>query len=167
MKRSFGFLGAALVVFLSGPASAQWVHNAEGSAFDAATMHMAFTGVGEYGVAIRCTNVGDLEIVLIAPEEIDDATISDVNSLGPEMLIRVDDLPPMKLDAKIGPKDNSIVMIAAAPMELLSQVKDGKKEMSSAFGLMGDVFHEQKYNLIGSTAAIEALITGCGLPQQG
>ncbi len=165
MKFSAILVVAAMAALVPVASQAQWIHDEQGSAFDDKKTHLAITGLGDYGFALRCTNPADLEMVLLAPEKMDQETAAQINALSPELMIRVDDLPPGKYQAEIVAKEASIAAIALVPIDLAIQIRDGNRRVSVALGTLGELFHEREYGLRGSTAAVDAMMKGCRIAE--
>lgn len=171
MKFKAAFLAATAATSMATPAAAQWIHNEDGSAFDDTETHIALVAVGAYGFGFRCTNVSDLTAVMIAPEKMDKETEGSVNALIPQLLVRVDDGQVISIYAEIKADDESISILSVANPDqggnakLASQVRDGKSRVSVAVKMVDEIFHETKFSLVNSTAAIGKLMTGCGIAE--
>ncbi len=165
MNLKVAFLAASLAAALAAPAAAQWVHDEDGSAFDDAKTNIAIVAVGQYGFGFRCTEASDLTAVMIAPEAMDEGTVSAINASSPELLLRVDKNTPHELQAVIESNGDTISVLSLITPELAAEVRDGKLGISVAIRAMGKIFHEKEQSLANSTDAISKLMKGCGIAE--
>lgn len=153
------------VILISGTASAQWLHQETGSAFEDTKLQIALVAEGRNAFGLRCSNGTDFEAVFMAPDSMDAEQASLLNALGPELLIRVDDAAPFTLSVQTEMADQNLKMVASSPVELFEQVRDGKSRVSVALRVVGELYHETAFRLNGSTKAVGAVIATCSIPQ--
>jgi len=160
-------VGAALLgVLFTSAANAQWIYQGNESAFGDNAMHVAVTGVGDYGFGFRCKG-GDVEAVYITPDRSfnSDEAYTMANVTRPKLRVRVDDQEIVDLEAQISDADGKASIIAAANKELLVATRDAKKRVAVVLELLGENYHEQSFNVRGSTKSINSVIEGCGLSE--
>lgn len=143
-------------------AEAQWHYSGEQSAFGGGGTHIALTAKGSYAFGIRCS-AGDMTAVLLTPERLDDEDAKALQNVDPTMLLRVDDLPPISLQAEIDANDGKLRASAEIEFLFAEQVLKAKRRVAVALGAGGDQYHENSFNVVGSTKAIGKLIKGCGV----
>ncbi len=155
---------AALGLLLTcGTAAAQWVYQKQESAFDDDASNVALTAVGKYGFGVRCTG-GAAELVFITPDSsFNDDTYEFANLTGPVLLLRTDNDPVQQLAIKLQDVDGTAVARGDADVELIRKIAGAKKRVSVALKLVGETYHEQQFNVRGSSKAIEKVIEACGL----
>ncbi|HEY6633468.1 MAG TPA: hypothetical protein VIZ90_18600 [Rhizobiaceae bacterium] len=166
MRIRFAVGGALLGVFFAGSANAQWIYQGNESAFGDNVMHIAVTGVGNYGFGFRCKG-GDVEAIYITPDRSfsSDAAYTMANATRPKLRVRVDDQAIVDLEAQISDADGTASIIAAANKELLVATRDARKRVAVVLELLGENYHEQSFNVRGSTKSINSVIAGCGLSE--
>jgi len=161
--RAFGTTLVLTTLTLVGPASAQWVYQGNESAFGSDTMHVALTGSGDYGFGFRC-KAGEIEAVYLTPDRSFDADAYKLaNITEPKLRIRIDDRPVVDLEAELNDVSGKASVLAPVEKELLLSAKDARKRIAVVLELLGDNYHEQSFNVRGSTKAIGSVIAGCGL----
>ncbi|MBS9476439.1 hypothetical protein [Ancylobacter radicis] len=156
-------LAAALLAASSLAASAQWIADKEGGAFDDDALHLALTVSGDYVFALRCRD-NTLEAVFITPERIDDPKGPEImNSLEPKLRVRVDGGEIIANDATAHEVKGTLGMVAEVDDDLFLEVMDAQSSISVVITMKGDNFHETKFNARGSTKALEEVADGCGI----
>ena len=162
--KKFLVASLSLAVVSAGPANAQWVYQGNESAFGDDAMHVAVTGVGDYGFGFRCKG-GVAEAIYLTPDRSfgSEAAYTMANATGPKLRVRVDDQPIVELDAELSDMDGKASILATTNKELLTTARDAKKRVAVVLTLLGDNYHEQSFNVRGSTKAINSVISGCGL----
>ncbi len=83
------FLGIALCMFTT-HASAQWLFDSQGGAFDVAPLNLVITtdSLGQYAFGFRCRAKDDLEVVFITPEKTEMDSTKTLNMFAPELKLR-------------------------------------------------------------------------------
>lgn len=156
-------VGLALT-FASVPASAQWVHQEQGNAFDTEKVQIVLTARGQYAVGLRCTSENDLTTIFITSESVDQNTLEMINAAEPEILVRVDQNEPHTLDAEGDIPEGKLTLRADAPPSLASELIEAKSRVSVAARMLGSLYHETEFNVRDSTASVTKLVELCGLP---
>ncbi len=153
-----------LFAFLATTATAQWIYQEHGSVFEATGTHLALVVSGIYGAGLRCTNSNDLTFIFITPERVDnnnDDTLQFLNSVSPELLIRVDDNDIITLSAQADETELGLSLFAASPVSLAEQVIAARSRISVAARVLGQLFHEQSFSVGGSTASVSRIKELC------
>ncbi|WP_144295965.1 hypothetical protein [Ancylobacter novellus] len=153
-----------LLLALSAPAAAQWVYQSDGGEFDDDPLHLAVTAAGKYAFGLRCRK-DSTEIVFLTPERIsDDNIVEPMNALEPKLRVRIDKGEIRSFDASIDDADGKLAVIADVDVDFYESVRDAKSSVSVVLTSLGKNYHETKFNVRGSKAAIAKLIKGCALP---
>ncbi len=157
------WFAACLLVASSLSASAQWVSQKDGGAFDNDATHIALTVAGDYAFGLRCRN-NTLEAVFITPERVDDdKDIEAMNSVEPKLRVRVDKGEVMSFDAVAHEVKGTLGIVAEVDEDLFLEVMDADSSISVVITLKGDNFHETKFTARGSTKALEEVADGCDI----
>ncbi|TDE34150.1 hypothetical protein [Antarcticimicrobium sediminis] len=166
MKRPI--LTAALIALAvtAGQASAQWLHQEQGSAFDAQKTQIALTSQGQYAVGLRCTGADDLTVIFITPEAIDQDSLKMLNIAAPEILVRIDQNAPYAIKAEGDNPEGKLTLHAAAPPSLARELIAATSSISVAARLLGSLYHEKEFSVRGSTGSVTKLANLCGLPNE-
>lgn len=161
-----GKLFAVAAVAWLAPAAAQagWLYQELGSAFDDVKFHVAMGAARDYGLGLRCTGPAGGDVIFATPEDLKDVDPAAINAIGPMLLIRVDDNPPLKLRGEIEAIEDGFRIVADAPDGLFAQVREAKRAVSAAIDMMGQIMHEQKFDVSGSTRAVEQMESACKGP---
>lgn len=162
---------AGLLALAAAPASAEWLYNQQGGAFDDAPMHIAAGQTGAYGFGFRCRYLGTIEAVFITPEQIDADTADMMNQLGVTLLVRADDNEPHRIEGSVESLDGTLAILAEVEhpfgdevaVPILDEVEGASRRVAVAFEGIGQIFHETEIDVRGSTSAIAALKQDCGL----
>lgn len=149
----------------SSQVAAQWLHQEQGSAFDTQKTQIALTSHGQYAVGLRCTGASDLTVIFITPEAIDQDTLKMVNIAAPEIMVRVDQNAPYALKAEGDSPEGSLVLHAAAPASIARELTTATSSVSVAARLLGSIYHETEFSVLGSTGSVSKLSNLCGLPE--
>lgn len=161
MRTVFGALALALI---AGSAQANWVHQEHGSAFSDDKTQLALTGAGGYGFSLRCNRSGDFSVIYITTEQISDPEIISVlNSIGPQMLIRIDDNSVIEVGVTAEISNKVLAFIGDANSDIVSQLINSQRRASVALKSLDEIYHEQEFGVRGSTAAVNAAMAGCGI----
>lgn len=157
------FIAALVLAASSLTASAQWVSDSEGGAFDNDATHLALTVSGDYVFGLRCRN-DNLEAVFITPERVDDPKdIEAMNTVGPKLRVRVDKGEIMSFDATAHEVKGTLGVVAEVDEDLFLEVMDADGSISVVITMKSDNFHETKFTARGSTKALEEVADGCGI----
>lgn len=149
----------AVIVTVCAPARAQWMYTGEESAFGGTGSHLAATMGGGYVFAFRCDDSGPVAVYL-TPEIFENSDVKDVPPMA-TMLLRVDDLEVHKNFAVGESASQKLRFTATADRELLTQVMQAKRRVAVAMQAQGKMFHEQTFNVRGSTTALKRFLAGC------
>ncbi|WAC26303.1 hypothetical protein [Ancylobacter sp. SL191] len=156
-------IAALLLAASSLTASAQWVSDKEGGAFDDDATHLAVTVAGDYVFGLRCRS-DNLEAVFITPERIDDPKdVEAMNSVGAKLRVRADKGEILVFDAVAHEVKGTLGMVAEVDEDLFLEVMDADSSISVVITMKGENFHETKFNARGSTKALEEVADGCGI----
>ena len=153
----------ATAVVLANPAYAQWIYQEQGGAFDDTPLRIALTGSQFYGLALRCRNTYDLELLFITPEQAEANTIGTFNEMRPLILLRIDDAEPREFPAIADLSDGNLGLIAETDADLATALIDAKRRVAVAVRVMGQLFHEEEFSVQGSTRSVCQLFDGCQL----
>lgn len=159
------FAAAMILSILTTQASAQWVHQEHGSAFDSQRTQLALTTRGQYAVGLRCTSATDLTVVYITSEAVDSSTLANINMAAPEVLVRIDQNDPFTLPATAELIDGNLSLLADAPVEIANQLITASATASVAVRMLGQIYHETAFNVRGSTASVTTLFDRCSLSE--
>lgn len=153
----------ASFILLSSPAAAQWFYEGEESAFGDSGVHLAVTGNSSYAFGLRCTP-DELVALLITPEDITDSNAASLQLAKPEMLLRVDDHPPLTLPATVDSANGKLRVTAEVGVAVAGEIAKAKRRVSAAAAILGQRYHEQRFGVSGSSRTVSSLLRGCGLP---
>lgn len=154
------FAAAILLIGVSG-VSAQWHYQAEESAFGTGGVQLAMTGNQNYGFGVRCSG-GNIEAVFLTPDDSFDATTVEMaNVTVPKLMIRFDQEQVMELDSSIVLNEGKAGVIAAVETDFIEAVGEAKSRVSVALKLLGEIYHENNFNVRGSTKAAGQLMDAC------
>lgn len=154
-------LTIAITIFSAGAASAEWLFQKRGSAFDDATMYLALTSTGSYAFGLRCEGDGAPEAVFLTPEAADEATASELNALDPEMLIRADQGDIHEIGGTFYVSEGTLVMVAAADRSVSAALIGAIDQIAVAGRLLGDTLHETKFGTARSSAVVTRFLEAC------
>lgn len=147
------------------PASARWLYEKKESAFGSNTLSMMFTANAQYGFGIRCSS-DELEAVFATPDRsFDEDTLILANATIPKLLLRIDDHEPRELIAEIYDQDGEAVIVADVGQEVVADIGSARSKISVAIRLLGEIYHEQTFSALGSTAAASKLNVSCDLSE--
>ena len=113
-----------------------------------------------YVLGVRCKNT-KLELLYITTEAMDEEAVTAANTVGVKMRVRVDDNAVADLEGVLDDVDGKAVAIADLETELASSIRDGKKRVAVVLEIMGKNFHENTFNLRGSTDAVGKVVAAC------
>lgn len=153
--------GLAFALVYATGAHAGWLYQELGSAFDEQKTHVAMGMARNYALGLRCTGPADPEVIFVTPEDLGDADLASINMIGTKLLLRVDENPPLKVDGQIEATEQGFRIIAPAPDGLFAQVREAKNGVSAAIEMVGQVMHEQKFDVAGSTKAVQQMESAC------
>ncbi|WP_156800933.1 hypothetical protein [Oceaniovalibus guishaninsula] len=163
----YGAIVVLAAASFAGPSKAQWMHQEHGGAFDGNAVQMAIAASASYGLALRCRNSDDLEIIYLTPEATEAGTIEVMNAASPTLLLRVDENEMFELAATLElANDGTVTAISDAPITVPSQVNSATTRVAAALKILGQVFHETEFKVNGSTAATNVLSEKCGLSME-
>lgn len=153
---------AAIMSAAPGIASAQWMYQESGGAFDGNALHLGAVSAGPYGFALRCRTADTLEMVFLTPELVDTDTAELMALTFPKILFRVDDLEPFEIEAIAHSQEGLLSLTGEAPPEVLDQVAGANRRIAVAVRVLDEVYHETDFTARGSTAAANSVRSGCG-----
>ena len=151
---------AGLIAGASAPAYAQWLYQAEQSAFGDDGVHMAMTGSGNYGFGIRCQN-GELAAILLTPEDIKAEDAAAFAYVSTYLLLRIDDNPPHKIGTDIDTVDGKLRAWATVDRPIAVEISEARRRVAVAIEFGDSRYHEQTYGVRGSTNSMNKLISNC------
>jgi len=157
-------IAAGLLVLVATPASAQWVHQKQESAFGGAAKHVAVTVRGTYGFGLRCQS-DELTAILLAPEAITFDDAQRFKQLSPIMLLRIDNGEVLELDALVESSEGQLRVGAAIDVATAHNIAKARRRVAAALSLQGKQYHEHQFGVSGSGRAVGQMLKGCGLPQ--
>ncbi|KAB2693860.1 hypothetical protein [Brucella intermedia] len=145
-------------------ANAQWVYQAQESAFDDNSMHIAVTAAGQYGFGFRCKG-GKIETVYLTPDKSfdDNSAILMANATKPKLRERVDKNPVVDIDVELQNIDDKATAFGDVDIDLLKSVASAKNRVAVVLQIIGDNYHEKSFNVRGSTNAINKIVAACNL----
>jgi hypothetical protein len=159
--RLFAF---ALAMSVALPVAAEpWVYQEHGSVFEDGKTHIALTAAGSYAVGLRCSGPDDITLIFITPEEADPDNVDLLNQVSPKILVRVDQNDPIEIAAQLDVVESGLTMYGAAPPALGDQLVAAGSGVSVAVRLLGELFHETRFGVQGSTATVSKIMDLCGL----
>lgn len=152
---------SACLFVLSTPAQAQWLYQDKESAFGDDTLHIALTASGSYAFGLRC-KAGTFDAIFITPEQAE-GSFGMLNMLKPKLRIRVDDQDIQNFDGEIENADGKVVILAAIERSLAEAIRDARRRVAVVIEVLGQRFHEQSFNVRGSTNAVGKVLAKCGV----
>lgn len=165
MRIRIGFFLAGFLA-TGGVANAQWVYQAQESAFDDNSMHIAVTAAGQYGFGFRCKG-GKIETVYLTSDKSfeDNSAILMANATKPKLRVRVDKNPVVDIDVELQNIDDKATAFGDVDIDLLKSVAAAKNRVAVVLQIIGDNYHEKSFNVRGSTKAINQIIESCDLTE--
>ena len=159
-------IGAALcVAAFAAPASAQWMHDEQKGAFSDVTTNLAFTALGKYGLGFKCTSQDDLMLVFGTPEAIEEQSILTLMTASqPAILVRVDDESILELTGTADAPQGNLMLYSAVDADFLDGASAATRRIAVAVRVLGEMYHEVEFGVMGSGRAIDLLKDGCGIP---
>lgn len=132
-----------------------------GGEFDDNPTVIAITAKGAAGFGFRCQG-DELKVIFITPEKIsDDSMIETMNTAKPQLRIKIDGGPVITLDADLDNPDDKLAVASDTDRELVKSVATAKSKVSVVLTVIGQNFHETTFNVRGSTAALNKMMTQC------
>ena len=154
---------AAGLAFLGSSAHAQWMYDEQGGAFSDTKTHIAFTGNSSgYGFGLRCTSIDDLRVVFMTPEEVENSSLKNLNDIGTEILVRVDQNEPYEFIATAQALPTGLGFFASTNGDFVEEFAEGQSDLAVAVRALGQIFHEVRFNTRESQKAIHDMRSGCG-----
>jgi hypothetical protein len=154
-----------LVMSAVSPASAQWLHNAEDDPFKGKATHVAMTAKAGQFAGFRCSGQDDLALLFSIPEKVTSDATKLLNLASLKLLVIVDDLPKIELDAEmqITPDGNTYRLEADSDevAKIVHAVAGAKRRFAVASEMMGKTFYSTVFGVDGSRSALNKLISGC------
>ncbi len=149
------------IILTSQIASAQWAYQKQGGAFDDRPKHVIATSYNGYSFGFICKDIQSIQAVYVTTELIGNTSIDNLNSVYPELLIRVDDGEILELDTKFKDTGEYIGVISTVSKKELEQVINAKSKISVAIRVLLDPAHENKFSAEGSTSNGTKFIAQC------
>lgn len=159
-------LGLSFLAAIVSTANAQWLYNADKSAFGDGGKFIALTANQfGYGFALRCVGNGP-EVILMTPDtSLTDSAAMAANAVNPPtLLVRVDNTEVQKIIGEFVVNDGKVGVLAKAPQPLFKQIQDARKRVAVAIDF-SEIMHETKFGVRGSTRSIKKLIRDCKLDE--
>lgn len=153
---------AVALACLSSPAFSQWHYQGEESAFGDGGMHVALTGNGHYVFGIRC-ETGEMTALLATPEDMTSSEASAMQVTSPLLMLRVDKNEALEFGAALESYNGKLRLSAEIDRNAAEQIGRAKQRVAVALSAMGQLFHEQRFNVAGSTRAVQQMLKGCGV----
>lgn len=153
---------AVALACLSSPAFSQWHYQGEESAFGDGGMHVAMTGNGHYVFGIRC-ETGEMTALLVTPEDMSASDAATMQMTFPRLMFRVDKNAPLEFGSTMESYNGKLRLSAEIDRSVADQIAQAKQRVSVAVSALGQLFHEQRFNVAGSTRAVQQLLKGCGV----
>lgn len=161
-------IGLFLASFLAtgGVANAQWVYQAQESAFDDNALHIAVTAAGQYGFGFRCKGP-KIEAVYLTPDKSfeENSAISLANATKPKLRVRIDKRPVIDVDVELQNVDDKATAFGDVDIALLKSVASAKNRVAVVMQILGENYHEKSFSVRGSTKAINQIIEACDLKE--
>lgn len=158
-----------LVVALLGSttiASAQWITDEQGGAFDDDPLRIAATAAQDYVFGVRC-KADRSEVVYITPDRsFDRETYKIANSTRPKLRLRIDRGEILTFDAQIDDLDGKAAFIADIGIDVYRAIGNARNSVSVVTVLLGQNYHENSFGVRGTRAAMNKLIAGCKLAER-
>lgn len=148
---------------LATPAAAEWHFQEQGSAFDEKKIRVAIAVRPGYAFAFRCTGKDDLDVAFITPEAVEQDAVETLNAVQPEILVRVDDNEIITIPAVIDTGNTEMVLRGVPPTHLATQVIEASSGVSVAVRVIGQLYHEQEFDVLGSTKSVQDLLKACSI----
>ena len=111
-----------------------------------------------YVFGIRCSD-GKREMLYLTSEKTDDA--SSINALKPKLMVRIDKNKVHALEAEADVIDNKLRVVAELSGGVVEEIRDAKQRIAVVLNVIGQNFHENSFNVRGSTNAAKKLIATC------
>jgi len=92
-------------------------------------------------------------------EKTDDA--SPINALKPQLMVRIDKNKVHAIEAETDVVDNKLRIVAELSGGIVEEIRDAKQRVAVVLSVIGQNFHENSFNVRGSTNAAKKLITTC------
>jgi hypothetical protein len=157
------FIVLAALTGMTSIATAQWITQERGGAFDDDPLTVSLTARQGYALGLRCkSNISEVMFVT-QDRSFDRSTLKAANLVGPQLLIRIDRGEILKLKAKIDNIDDQAVFIADADLSLYRSIADAKTSISVVVELLGEKYHENSFGVTGTRTAMNNLMNKCKL----
>lgn len=162
--RLFWIIGLAAAALGVAPAHSQWVYNSSGGEFDGEALHYAFTGADEYGLGVRCKSKS-IDIIFMTRDRSfeDESKFSVINFMDPKLKFKIDGGSVREISGRLQNGDLGLAFLGELSLADAVSLRDAKKSVAVIISVVGQNFHEAKFQMRGSTDAIEKVISGCGL----
>lgn len=165
MKRLLFTLAAAGLFGSISSASAQWIYQGNESAFGDDSLHIALTASGNYALGLRCKG-STLEAIYMTPDRsFDKDSYAFANMTKPTLKLRVDNDAVVDVEAELIDVDGKAAVLADIDVSLAHSVRDAKRRVAVVVQILQDNYHEQSFNVRGSTKATGRMLTACGLAE--
>lgn len=159
------FLPALFLLFSCSPSSAQWVQQKKEDPFDGKHLYIALTAAAGYGFGLRCEAGSEkLEVILVTSEKVDSGTLSVMNLTSPKLIVIVDSLPPMSLEAILSTSDEDKLLISSDDgtiMDLAAHLMSARKRVAVAVEAAGQKFHKTQFGVSGTKKTVGSVVEGC------
>ena len=157
-----------ILVFLAliapaGVASAQWVTQEIGGAFDNDPLHVTLTMRGGYGFGFRCKSNTSEAIFITRDRSFDRETLKMANTVGPKILVRVDRGEILILSSEVHNTDGAATFVAHAELDIYRAIASARSSVAVAVEFLGTKYHETTFGVTGSRTAMNTLISKCKL----
>lgn len=155
------FIILATLTGMPSIATAQWITQERGGAFDDDPLTVSMTARQGYAFGFRCKSNRSEVMFVTQDRSFDRSTLKVANLAGPLLLIRIDRGEILKLKAEIDTVDGQAVFIADADLTLYRSIGDAKTSISVVVELLGEKYHENSFGVTGTRTAMNNLITKC------
>jgi hypothetical protein len=135
-------------------------YQAYDSAFAGSDRHVAAVEKPGFGLGFSCKD-GTTHAIYITPEEVNDDKVAGASALAPKLKMRIDENPIVDLEVEIQSFDGKLRGVAGVDVDLLIQVRDAKRRVAVALQFRDELYHEQSFDVVGSTEAFKRLISNC------
>ena len=164
MKRATTALACAAML-CAPPAAAQWKYQLNESAFTAEGVNIAMTANAGYAFGFRCQGQ-DMEVLFLTNSNSFTNESLGASSLAPpQLLVRVDDHAVIEMNISLVENGGKSGAIGYVEMELANAVRNAKKRIAVALRILGEIQHEEWFDVVDSTIAIDKITAACGITE--